>query len=113
MDVSDTDRGWIAATLSSSGSFTKNTIRRGGKEWVYPRFEFYSKDEWVVDRLLVLTGVGRKYWRPEPRANPKPAGESYGLYRWSVSKQDELRDLAIEILPLLPPERRETVLGVL
>jgi hypothetical protein len=112
MEISDTDRGWIAATLTNKGSFTKNTVHKpNGKTHVYPRFEFYSTEEWVVDRLMLITGVGRKTFRPEPRATPE--AEGYGMWRWSVAKQDEVRDLALEILPLLPPERRKDVLGVL
>lgn len=108
MNMTDKEREWVAHTLTRSGTFTKNRIHRGGKVYTYPRLDFYSKEEEVVDRLLAATGVGKKNLR-KWREGRVP----YPLHRWSVNRQDEVRDLAVEILPLVPEARREAILEVL
>lgn len=122
MNATDTERGWVAATLSNGGTFSKNRVRitlASGeeKEYVYPRVEFFSKDEWVIDRLVSATGYGIKSFRPERGSERGPDGGSdgdgYGLWRWKVTRQEDVRDLAIEILPLMGEKRRQDVLGVL
>jgi hypothetical protein len=104
LNASDTERGWVAATLSRGATFYKNYVSvplASGKtkRYSYPRVEFFSIDEADIDRLLLYTGYGNKTFRAER--------EDYGIWKWSVTRKDDVLDLALEIMPYLPEAKRE------
>ena len=88
--------------IEGEGTFSTNKTR----SYTAPRFYLYSPDEWVVDRCIEVTGLGRKYVRPEAKTPRMRPGKGH-RYGWVVSRRDELQALYAEILPHLSPRLRE------
>ena len=105
-DISVFDLGWLVGIVEGEGTFSVNKTRRS----TTPRFYLYSPDEWVVDRCLQVTGMGRKYVRPEGKGNRPGNGHRYG---WVVSKIKDVETLYAEIQPHLSPRLRERLLETL
>lgn len=98
------DLGWLVGIVEGEGTFSINKTTRGSA----PRFYLYSPDEWVVDRCLQITGMGRKYVRPEDKTLARPGkGHRYG---WVVSKAKEVETLYAELQLHLSPRLRERLL---
>ena len=102
------DLGWLVGIVEGEGSFSVNKTARG----IAPRFYLYSPDEWVVDRCLQITGMGRKYIRPEATASRLRPGKGH-RYGWVVSKIKDVEALYTEIQPHLSPRLRERLLETL
>jgi hypothetical protein len=106
-NISVFDLGWLVGIVEGEGSFSVNKLPRG----TYPRFYLYSPDEWVVDKCLRITGMGRKYVRPTPPSSNGKTGPSKAhLYGWIVSKVKEVESLYAELYPHLSPRRQERLL---
>ena|SRR5918998_1576694 len=102
--ISIFDHGWLVGIVEGEGTFSVNKTARG----TAPRVYLYSPDEWVVDRCLQITGMGRKYVRPEEPPRRRPGkGHRYG---WVVSKVKEVEALYAELQPHLSPRLRERLL---
>src|SRR5215207_9780408 len=101
MSLTDTERGFIAGILQREGSFMQNLSNR---KYHYPRLTLSSTDEWLIDHLIATTGIGKKRVR-----GPRDEGFQTS-YLWDVTRQEDVRELAVEILPLLGKERKEKIL---
>jgi hypothetical protein len=103
-NISVFDLGWLVGIAEGEGTFSVNKTARG----TAPRFYLYSPDEWVVDRCLQITGMGRKYVRPEGTNRSRPGkGHRYG---WVVSRVKEVETLYAELQPHPSPRLRERLL---
>ena len=107
--LDERDLAWVSAVLEIEGAFFVEKQKRGhaGKEYLYPRIKLETTNEWVVDRLMDKTRMGRKYFHPARKEGHRDQ------WIWSVSKRRDVQALAVEILPYLSPARREKVLEVL
>lgn len=85
--MSEVDIAWLAGMIEGEASIgawkaTRNAVK-------YARVEISSVDSEVIDRLFILTGIGRvhKQYGPKDRPSHKPSNT------WRVAKAEEVLDL--------------------
>lgn len=69
MDLSETDRAWLAGLLEGEGYFgtVNNTVK--GKVYRYPRVGVTMTDRDVIERVAALFGTSVYAVKPGPQSN--------------------------------------------
>lgn len=103
MEISETDRAWLAGLVEGEGCFTCNRKSKSNLRYAdCPAFAMAMTDLDIVQRAQAVTGLGLI-------KGPYTKGRSKPIYYWYVSKAHEASALALWLYPYLGERRRSRI----
>ena len=111
--LTEYDLGWLIGILEGEGCFSSQVGRRQytsisgeKKDYSYKVGQIIvdSTDEWLIDELVRITGVGKKYYYDKrQQQHYKP------IWRWVVSKKKDVAPLLQVVSGRMSPRRQEAL----
>jgi hypothetical protein len=91
------ERAAVAAWVEAEGSACIAETNPGVFQ---AKITLSSIDEEIIDWLISITGVGKKYYKPAREESPNP------MWTWAVHRQNDFFELTDAILPLFLTKRK-------